>query len=169
MLKLSFLIIFSILSFTFATYGQECGGGTHTISFVQKHPIKYELFSITPTYQSYFSKETINFIQKIFGQDILKNREKGLINIKKNLAEDFLKDYKAENFNHSIDSPNLRIGESPDGQLKFHTGETNDELYLLKIVSKKYGKSYYLDDFLGGCRRFTQIDLKTKVAEKSWR
>lgn len=174
MLRLSFLIIFSILSLTFASYGQMCGGGTYRIVFVQKEAIKFELFSVTPKGMVWYSQEAKDWVTKnlsFFDEGINQTnycvlRDK----IKDKKAKEFIEKYKVSNFESIVGitpSETKLEGKSKNGIILFKTWETLFQPLILKISSKKYGDFYLFEDFLGGCRRTLTLDLNknTKTLE----
>lgn len=166
MLKLSFLIIFSILSFTFASYGQACGRGTYTIIFVQKESIKYELFSVTPKGMNWRSQEAKDWVAKnlSFFYEGMKPTDYSVLRFKNinEKADGFLKKYDVDNFEPivSTNPDAVRIeGKSYEGSISFQTHETLSEPLILKLTSKKYGKFYLFGNFLGGCSRSEILDF----------
>ena len=172
MLRLYLLILFAILSFTFATYGQSCPEAIYTINFVQKEPVKYELFSVVPKGKNYRSEEFQKWLfSELFKNEIMELDSFYLRNkIKNKNAEKFLKNYNAENFEpiRGIQPDQSKIeGKVENGSIKFQTYETNFQLALLRISSEEYGKFYLLGRFLGGCYRTDLIDLKKHKITRS--
>ena len=175
MLRLSFFIIFSILSFTFASHGQQCGNGTYRLEVVQKVPIKYELYSVTPKGMRSYSQEAKDWAEKnlpflyedlsLFWRKMHTNthfvlRDKA----KDKKTKKFLKKYKGENF-ESIVGTNLSEvvkieGNTFNGFINFRTGETLSQPLLLKFTSKKYGEFYLFGTFFGGCNFSITIDVE---------
>lgn len=166
MIKLTFLIIFSILSLTFASYGQACGTGTFRIAIVQNDSIKFELFSITPKGMNWYSKEAKDYVAKnlSFFYEGMKTLDYSVIRIKNinQKAEKFLKKYDVDNFEAIVTTNPSAVkieGKSYEGVISFQTHETLSEPLILKLSSKKYGKFYLYGAFLGGCNTNVILDL----------
>ncbi len=82
--------------------------------------------------------------------------------IKRKPAENFLKNYENEEFRNLEElsyRPNKFEGNSETNSIKFNTVETSQAMAILKISSKKYGKFYFIGNFLGGCNRTGTFDI----------
>lgn len=168
MLRLSFLILFLILSFTFTSYGQQCGNGVYTLDFVQKDPIKYELYSITPKGMDWRSQEAKDWAKKnlsfFYEETKSMNRLRSVLldKNKHQKVRDFLKQYKIEDFeSFRVSHPKMvkAEGNIQYGVITFNTGEILYEPLIFKLISKKYGEFYLYGNFFGGCSRKEILDL----------
>lgn len=163
MLRFFFLITFSILLFTFASYGQMCGTGTFKIEISSNQETSYKLYSLTPKGKTQFSTDFRKMLNKTF--KIAKNDKKlekvSLIHtpfeVKKNIAQKFLSKYKPENFEETFLNYS---GIAQNGTIQFSTTENNIRLFLLEVSSKNGKAKYFIHNYLGGCDKVQKIDLK---------
>lgn len=160
-----FAIILVFALFSLEISGQECGLGTYRIIFSTKDRVNFELFSLTLKGESYHSEKQKDFLAETFFPNEKKESmfwRQALI-VKKTLAEEFLNSYKIENYENNY-YPSSKTGKSKS-QIILETVETNEKPFLLQISSQKYGKSYFLGRFLGGCMLGSKIDLENQTIE----
>jgi hypothetical protein len=154
--------------FSVENFAQACGVGTYRVEFTAAEKVKYKLFPLTLIREGYYSKEQTDFLVESFFPNESKKSLFWLqaLVVKNSIAEEFLGRYEVEDYESYADyNPKQKKGRSKNGQIIFKTVETHQHPFLFEIASKKYGKSYFLGGFLGGCVSISKIDLENQTIE----
>lgn len=151
-------------AFGLESWAQVCGGSTRTYHVYVRNDrqavnLRYELIGVMPKSVGANYESTARYLYKTFFPEKEPFLSRFWINkpleVKREVAEKFLRNYRAESFrdNPSADDlrPSKHSGAIEDGEISFYTAELFDRPFLLKIYADNYKPQYYISDHLGGC------------------
>lgn len=161
MLKISLSIVCCVLVFASNSFAQVCGSGFYQIELNTKDSVNYQLFPVTPKNADYSDERTQKTIGKVFFPSENKTTWfwKSPIKVENYVADSFLTNYDAEAY-EPIYRDLKSSGTSEKGIIKLETAEAYSAPFLLKLSSPNFKISYFIGDFLGGCKTFKKISLE---------